>query len=229
MFVLRHQSLPARGSAIAAAVLTATILCACEPTRSGGIVVPRPLTLNLFDGKASGTRELPVARRDALSICHGHTCRYIAVASFNDAQWREVEDSMTAGIPDAVSERVAIGRTIGIMERIVGAQTGTGGDLGENWTRHGASGQMDCIDESSNTLTYLGLLGASGLLRWHSVGARLNRGPFTLLVQFPHSAAGLIDNANGDRFAVDSWFLGNGEPAFVVPYEIWARGFRPPA
>jgi len=128
----------------------------------------------------------------------------------------------------AAQERALLPAVIGLMETIVGEQTGTGGDLAENHTRHGESGQMDCIDESSNTLTYLTLLANAKLLRWHRVGARLNRGPYTLVFQAPHSAAEIVEIASGDRYAVDSWFRANGEPAVVVSKAEWARGYRPP-
>ena len=45
--------------------------------------------------------------------------------------------------------------------------------------------QMDCIDESTNSTTYLRILAGAGLLRWHRVEARVTRGFF--IFGWPHT------------------------------------------
>lgn len=191
-------------------------------------MVPKPLGLNAFDGQQGGVRRLSPPTREKFSICHGHTCRFVVDASLSQEQWNTISAAFADDSGGAAGERAVLARIVGLMETMVGAQTGTGGDLAQNHTRHGQSGQLDCIDESSNTLTYLTLLEDGKLLRWHRVGARLNRGPYTLVMQAPHSAAGISEIATGDRYAVDSWFGDNGDPALVVPYGAWSRGYRPP-
>ena len=202
-------------------------LAACPGTQPG-LLVPKPLGLNPFDGNQGGTQRLAPPTPASFSICHGHTCRFIAPAGFSVTEWQSIETAFADGAASAERERDILPSIIGMMETIVGAQTGTGGDLAENHARHGESGQMDCIDESSNTLTYLTLLDNAKLLRWHRVGARLNRGPYTLVMQAPHSAGEMIERATGTRYAVDSWFGANGEPAIVVSRAAWSRGYRPP-
>jgi hypothetical protein len=210
-----------------AASLVALTLVACLETQPG-LLVPKPLGLNPFDGNQGGTQRLAPPKPASFSICHGHTCRFIAHAGFSFLQWQAIETAFVLGLDSAEREREILPSIIGMMETIVGAQTGTGGDLAENHSRHGESGQMDCIDESSNTLTYLTLLDNANLLRWHRVGTRLNRGPYTLVMQAPHSAAEMIELATGARYAVDSWFGSNGQPAMVVSQAEWSRGYRPP-
>ena len=158
------------------------MLAACPGTQPG-LLVPKPLGLNPFDGNQGGTQRLAPPTPASFSICHGHTCRFIAPAGFSVTEWQSIETAFADGAASAERERDILPSIIGMMETIVGAQTGTGGDLAENHARHGESGQMDCIDESSNTLTYLTLLDNAKLLRWHRVGARLNRGPYTLVMQ----------------------------------------------
>ena len=210
-----------------AAVLVTLTLAACLETQAG-LLVPKPLGLNPFDGNQGGTQRLAPPTPASFSICHGHTCRFITQASFSPPQWQSIETGFVGGSESAEREREILPLIIGMMESIVGAQTGTGGDLAENHARHGESGQMDCIDESSNTLTYLTLLANANLLRWHRVGTRLNRGPYTFVMQAPHSAAEMIELATGSRYAVDSWFGANGQPALVVAQAVWSRGYRPP-
>jgi hypothetical protein len=192
-----------------------------------GLLVPMPLGLNAFNRVQGGVQRLAAPTREHFSICHGHTCRFIAEANLSPQQWSEISTAFAGGLESAEQERVLLPVIIGLIESMVGVQTGTAGDLAQNFTHHGESGQMDCIDESSNTLTYLTLLEDGKLLTWHRAGVRINRGPYSLVIQVPHSAAGMVEIASGDRYAVDSWFGANGEPALVLPYDQWARGYRP--
>ena len=204
------------------------LLClpGCFETQPG-ILVPKPLGLNAFDGRQGGTQRLRPPEIGRFSICHGHTCRYVVETGFSAEEWQDITAASAAGAASGARERAMLPGLIGLMETMVGAKTGTAGDLAENHSRLAESGQMDCIDESSNTLTYLTLLTNARLLRWHRVGARLNRGPYTLVLQAPHSAAEMVELDSGDRYAVDSWFGANGEPALVVTATDWATGYRP--
>ena len=84
--------------------------------------------------------------------------------------------------------------------------TGTSTDKGGNWAGWGLPGQMDCIDESTNTTIYLRMLQKDGLLRWHQAGDRATRWtPFT----WPHTTAVIEERDSLLRWAVDSWFLDN--------------------
>ncbi len=63
---------------------------------------------------------------------------------------------------------------------------------------------MNCIDESTNTTTYLRLFVQGGLMRWHTVEDRATRGWF--LFGLPHTTAVMRERASKLRYAVDSWF-----------------------
>lgn len=107
--------------------------------------------------------------------------------------------------------------------------TGTWRDKGG--TFNGGEGQMDCIDESINTTLYLTMLQKFGLMRLHRVEDRATRGWF--LAGWPHTTAVISEIAmnreNGTYrlWAVDSWFLDNGEPPFILPLETWKAGWEP--
>jgi hypothetical protein len=127
----------------------------------------------------------------------------------------------------AATEQTAIARSIARMEQIVGQKTGTAGDRGGNLAGFGRQGQMDCIDESNNTTTYLKLLQRDGLLRHHAVGERSTR--FGLFSGMPHTTAVIEDIAARQRYAVDTWFFDNGQLPVIMPLDKWKSGWRPEA
>ena len=86
-------------------------------------------------------------------------------------------------------------------------------------------GQLDCIDETSNTTTVLELLDRAGLLVWHEVRGPMSR--FFVYDGWPHTTAVIVETATGEAYAVDSWFHDNGQPAEVVPLEQWVAGWGP--
>ena len=122
-------------------------------------------------------------------------------------------------------EREQIRATIGMVEDIVGKKTGTTNDKGKNFQGLELERQMDCIDESTNTTVYLTMLQGDILLHWHVVDYRTSRGIFSH--QAPHFTAVIRDTQSDVRYAVDSWFLDNGKPPFIVPLDIWEMGRKP--
>lgn len=161
----------------------------------------------------------------AFSVCHGHTCARLDTVSLDHEKWQRVKNIFSPPATDAETERRHIAQAIALLETLVGPLTGTAGDKGKNLDGVGQEGQMDCIDESLNTTTYLKVLKAEGLIRWHEVESRSTRGFF--IFGWPHSTA-VIREAQSDRaFAVDSWFEENGAPPHIVPLEAWKSGWRP--
>jgi hypothetical protein len=149
----------------------------------------------------------------------------VVTGSLGAAEWANVT---TLLIPPAISpdaERAAIAQAIARMETIIGRHTGTDRDMGRNLPGFGQPGQMDCIDESTNTYTYLRMFEDAGLLRWHRVARRSTR--FGLFAGMPHTTAVIEDTANGVKYAIDSWFLDNGEAPPVVELDRWKSGWQP--
>lgn len=162
---------------------------------------------------------------ERFSVCLDHSCRTILTRSVSAGEWARVREPLLTPAPSAAAERDAVAEAIARMEAIVGDKTGSSGDRGGNLAGFGEPGQMDCIDESTNTTTYLTLLQNDGLLRFHSVGARATR--FGLFAGMPHTTAVLRETATGRRFAIDSWFHDNGRPPAVVELSEWRAGWRP--
>jgi hypothetical protein len=160
------------------------------------------------------------------NICFGHGCTYLGWVKLSTEQWQQVRDVFAEPADSAAEERAQIAAAIALLERIVGPLTGTDGDKGGDWAGLGLRGQMDCIDESINTTIYLRMLQKDGLMRRHSVVDRATR---WTLISWPHTTAVIRERDSLERWAVDSWFLDNGEPPFVLPLETWSSGWKPPA
>ena len=157
------------------------------------------------------------------TVCHGNGCVSLAHLSLTEEQWQEIRRLFDPLPKDAEGERERLRSAIALMERFVGTATGTWRDKGG--TFNGGEGQMDCIDESINTTLYLSMFRKQGLMRHHLVEDRATRGWF--LFGWPHTSAVMSEVGNGKLWAIDAWFLDNGEPPFILPLETWNSGWIP--
>jgi len=160
--------------------------------------------------------------------CRNHTCETVKVLTFNDVQWAAITSPLNLQSADAAEERARIAESTALYEQSASLQAGTTNDRGGTIVGFFREGQLDCVDEASNTDTLLVMLDEAGLLRWHRRGPPRRR--IALLSDgVPHVTATVIDLQTGDAFAVDSWFRDNGEPADVVPLDEWLDGWNPPS
>lgn len=163
---------------------------------------------------------------ESFSVCHGGSCTRVTHAGLTDEQWRKIAVIFSPGPAAPGEERERIARAVALFETFAGELTGTSDDRPGNETAgYYWASQMDCIDESTNTTSYLRILRHKGLLRWHAVEARVTRGWF--LFGWPHTTAVIRDTRSGERWAVDSFFFENGKPPVIVPLELWKTGWRP--
>jgi hypothetical protein len=161
----------------------------------------------------------------AVPIRYGKGAVEPAAFVISEAEWRSVAALFDPPAPTAAQEREAIAEAVGVLERIAGEQTPAGEDLARNASPYGSVGQMDCIDESTNTDVYLRLLAQEGLLAHHDVERPVRR--YRWLIG-AHRTAVVRERATGELFAVDSWFRDNGEPAVVLPLAVWRTGRADP-
>jgi hypothetical protein len=202
--------MPTRFSALPAAALAGLLsLAACaghEEARIGSIAEIHPTPAHY-------------------SLCHGNGCRLHTDISLSTAEWQGVRAIFTPPATDAVVERKQISLAVGRLEILAGRQASTLDDapgMGVHWEE---DGQLDCVDETVNTTQDLRMFAADGLLRFHHAGAPGHR--FVLSAWGPSNTATVIENATGKVYAVDSYFLANGEPASVVPLDLWVAGWVP--
>jgi hypothetical protein len=164
-------------------------------------------------------------RGNTAFVCHAYGCEKQTPVKFGPSQVKEISELMrkTKKADTPFEERRAIAYAIGWMERYTGAQIGTSADRpGMEFNGPGDPTQQDCVDEATNTTSYLLVLQSNGLLKHHTVGRPFSKGNILLGVSnWPHWTAVLFENANKQKWAVDSWIYANGENPVVVEAEKW--------
>ena len=106
------------------------------------------------------------------TVCHGFFCVQKTPVSLNEEQWRRVAAIFKPRAKDARQERQQIARAVALVESIVGPQAGI---AARQWTHKymlvlpnlGDLSQIDCVDASVNTWTYMTLMEGAGLFQFH--------------------------------------------------------------
>jgi len=163
----------------------------------------------------------------AFTVCSDHGCARRSRVVLPPPSWEPVRRVFAPPPRDAAEERTRVSRAIGLLERLVGPLTDTADDRAGDLNGFTAAGsQMDCVDESTNTTTYLRLLENEGLLVFHHAGEPQGRGWF--IGGFPHWSGALVEQATGRTWIVDSWFHDNGREPEILPLAQWQAGWQPP-
>ena len=158
-----------------------------------------------------------------IHVCHGYNCIYKTRLSLGPADAERFGQIMRQGAATPEAERAAISRAVQHFETRAFQAIGIRDRAKSTLLDSGEKGQMDCIDESTNTRSLLLYLAHLGLLKHHQVGANVSRG-FLLDGRYFHSTAVIRDSA-GKRWAVDSWYEPMGGPPDIMPLEEWmSRG-----
>ena len=160
-----------------------------------------------------------------LVVCSRAGCDETTAIRFTHADWQRIEAVFTPRAADGETERGQIAVAVGLMERLAGGQAGTWDDQPAAQGVFRDTRQLDCVAETNNTTAYLLLLERRGLLLRHTTKYPQHRGLMNLLS--PHNTAVLEEKESGRRFAVDSYFHGNGQPPEVVPLDLWLDGYEP--
>ncbi len=162
---------------------------------------------------------------NTLFICHAYGCQMQTPVKFRAAQINEIAELMrkTKKADTPHEERRAVAYAIGWLERYVGDEIGTSADRpGMDFHGPGDPTQQDCVDEATNTTSYMLLLQNNGLLKHHTVGRPFSKGNILLGVSnWPHWTGVLFEKSNGKKWAVDSWIYANGENPAVVEADKW--------
>jgi hypothetical protein len=205
--------------------------------RSLGFVVVAGLPLaacTYDDGPNTGKRysELGIdaPQKNDVVVCHAYGCKMKTPYRFTSANLAAIRSEMARVKRNnsPAEERRAVAYAIGLMERQVGKALGIDDKAGMQWTASGDPTQEDCIDESTNTTSYLMVLQANGLLHYHTVEGPLGEDNMlygTLIGRpvkyWPHYTAILRETKTGQRWAVDSWIADNGENPSITKLEDW--------
>ena len=178
-------------------------------------------------GMADSAPESALIRHPAparFNICFNHGCQSLADVSLTPEQWQEIRKFFSPEPASPREERERIAQAVGKLETLAGKLTGIDNDRGGSLAGLWMSNQMDCIDESTNTHTYLVMLKNDGLLKYHVPADNARR---ILPRIYPHASAVIQEMTTKQKYAVDSWFQDNGQPPFIVPLSTWKRGWAP--
>lgn len=193
----------------------------------------RPIAFVLFAGTAANsihadeprqfTRERMVCHdwcSHAVRVCYDFGCKNRELVGIPHKSWKSVTAWFRAEPPDPAAEREQIRQAVGLMEAHIGRLTPTHRDQGQNGSANAKfPGQLDCIDESINTTTYMKLFEEHGLLRWHRVVERAHRKAI-----FDQHYSGQVEELiTGKRYVVDSWFHPNGYLPDVQDTATWVK------
>ncbi|MEK1888026.1 MAG: hypothetical protein AAAB35_10735 [Phyllobacterium sp.] len=167
---------------------------------------------------------ISVAQAQTFSVCHGYGCYFKTKVTLTGADRSRIASIMAAGSNSPEAERAAIRGAVQVFERrntrVIGVVDRPKMDFGKGRER----GQMDCVDESTNTDHFLRYLQDAGPLRFHTVVRRVSRGSF-IDGRYPHFTAVLKD-ASGTLWVVDSWYEPGGGPPDVMTLAEWkSRGY----
>jgi hypothetical protein len=185
------------------------------------------LLLPAGHGMADSAPEADLIRDPAparFNICFNHGCQNLADISLMPGQWQEIRELFSPEPVSPPEERERIALAVGHLESLAGELTGIDNDRGGSLAGLWMSNQMDCVDESTNTHTYLVMLKNDGLLKYHVPAGNARRFWPRL---YQHYTAVIEETATQQKYAVDSWFLDNGQPPFIIPLNAWKQGWTP--
>ena len=154
-------------------------------------------------------------------VCHGFGCHFKSELDFGAADARRLSSIMAAGASSARAERAAVSKAVRYYEKRAAGVIGIPDQPKSNASQYHRRGQMDCVDESTNTRSLLLYLERRGLLKHHTVDRNVTRG-FLIDGRYPHATAVLRDGS-GEKWAIDSWYEPAGGPPDVRPLSEWVK------
>jgi hypothetical protein len=153
-----------------------------------------------------------------LTVCHGFDCRNQTALTFSTDEQQRLR-ALFAATSSAAAEREAIRKAVQIFESATTARLGVADKPKSDLSQTGQHGQMDCIDESTNTRTFLRHLESNGLLKHHTVQTNVTRGVI-FDGRYFHATAVIRENG-GQRWAVDSWYEPAGGAPDIMRLDEW--------
>jgi hypothetical protein len=160
-------------------------------------------------------------RHDKLVICHGFGCAHRTAITLQRSDKDKLAEIMAKGAKSAKEERAQLAKAVMWFEKRAGPVVGSTNDIGGlDMANARVKGQMDCIDEATNTTSLMLAMEDMGLFKHHRVGRPVARG-FLLDGRYPHATATLIETATNTAHAIDPWPYGNGENVDVMLLSKW--------
>lgn len=153
-----------------------------------------------------------------IQVCHGYGCKFRSKLLLTAADGARFRSIMSAGQGSPKAERAALSRAVSYFDRRANQATGFK-DRPRTQIGKPERGQMDCVDEATNTRALLLYLAERGLLKFHKVARNVSRG-FFLDGRYPHWTAVLTD-PSGVKWVVDPWYAQVGGAPDIFPHDQW--------
>jgi hypothetical protein len=178
------------------------------------------LPLGACQGVSSNyTGEITEVDTARIIVCHGFDCYYKTKLPVSKADADRYAAIMARGAASPEAERSAVAAAVQHFEERSAAFLGHRDTPMSQFANARVKGEMDCIDEGTNSQSLLRYLEARGLLRHHKAGPTVSRG-FVLDGQFPHVGA-ILQEKGGAKWVVDSWPVPVGTAPTIMPLERW--------
>ena len=147
-------------------------------------------------------------------VCHAFGCSNQAHIGLSAGDRARLATLLAAGKASPAAERRALAGAVQWFDRRIGPVAGTTRRVARAGAaeRHD-SGQMDCIDISTNNTSLFLVLAQLRLLLHHRPELPVSRG-FLVDGRLPHTTAVLGEIRGGQHWAVDNW-------TDVVPLDEW--------
>ena len=157
-----------------------------------------------------------------LTLCEGYACHFGTHVALSSAEWEQVKAVFEPPAADAAAERNQVARAVETLDLLAAQHAGTADQQRRDWMNKGDPSQVDCVDHTVNTVTYLRLFANAGLLRWNHPGDAAHRG--SILGWDVANTAVLVENGSSRGYSIDTALGDVGLPPFVVPVEQWVAG-----
>lgn len=161
---------------------------------------------------------------DDFPICYAGGCGIKKSVSLTAEEWNQVADIFEGMPADARAERERIARGLQAMELAVGEHTGLWRDKPGTFAGFAHRKQMDCIDETANTNTYLQLFEAARFLRYYQRGHRVSTSLMIKRNIWPHTVASVVDRNGGPEYIIDMWYGPHGDLPYLMTRAEWEKG-----
>ncbi len=162
-----------------------------------------------------------MAGAESFRVCHGYDCTYRTKVGLSPSDQSRIRSLLQKGARSALHERDALRHAVALFEKRSTAAIGVRDEPRMQFGRARIKGQMDCVDESTNTDQFIRYLAKNGWLRHHTPERRTSRGLF-IDGRYPHWTAVIRDDSGKD-WAVDSWYGAGGDRPDITPLSQWKQ------
>lgn len=179
----------------------------------------RPIDGDKFADKAAindhySTFSTAMPRERRLTFCSAYGCRTQKGMTISADTLLGLRALYENKVRDGVSERAFFAEAIAVLEKATSEAAGVKDDrVSIDFSGAGDPGQLDCVDEATNSTSFLLILGTYGMVRFHRIRKPLWKGG---VLRWTHYMAIVVDTKTGVDYAIDSGVTKTGGKPLIV-------------